>query len=273
MTHQRPRSLSRFHRLPILLAVLVALTGSSCFKHFKKEPAVPMEAAKQQAPAEPPVAQRQTNEIARLNGTISRLEEEKNSVRLQLLEKEAQVMQLETRLTTQQRSMDEAVQEVVRLKAKHRSLETRAEAAAEIAEAEIALKSFHDGESTGTRPELAKAEALVKRAAEEFGRQNFGGALYLIEQAKNQIKLGSIEPGDLPVTDNLEGERPFAVPLPMVVNTKSNLREGPGQDFKVLAVLEQGTAIKGLSSKGLWIRIEGKDGLSGWLKIHLVTVS
>ena len=273
MTHLHPRRLRRFHRLHILLAVLVVLTGSSCSKHFKKEPAVPKEAAKQQAAAEQEAAQRQTNETARLNETIRRLEDEKSSGRLELLEKEAQIMQLESRLMTQQRSMDEAVQEVVRLKAKHRSLETRAEAAAEIAEAEIALKSFHDEESTGTRPELAKAEALVKRAAEEFGRQNFGGALYLIEQAKNQIKLGSMEPGDLPVTDNLEGEKPFAVPLPMVVNTKSNLREGPGQDFKVLAVLEQGTAIKGLSSKGLWIRVEGKDGLSGWLKLHLVTVS
>ncbi len=272
MTHPR-RPSRRFRSLPVLLAALVVFSGPSCFKHLKKEPAVPQGTAKESSATMRSEAARQADEMARQSEAIRRLEEERDQVSLKLLEREAQITQLETFMMAQQRAMDEAVQEVVRLKAKHRSLETRAEAAAAIAEAEIALKSLHDQESTGTRPELAKAEALVKRAAEEFGKQNFGGALYLIEQAKNQIRLGSMEPGDLPVTDNLEGERPFAVPIPLVVKTKSNLREGPGQDFKVLAILDEGTPINGLSSKGLWVRVESQDGLSGWLKLSLVTAS
>jgi len=267
----RPLPSRRLGFLPILIAALV-LSAPSCFKHAEKKPAVAPDSAKTQAP-KCPDAERQAAEITRQRQTVRGLEDQNGQANLQLLEREAVIMQLESRLLAQQRAMDEAVQEVVRLKAKHRSLETRAEAAAEIAEAEIALKAFHEQETIGPRPELAKAEGLVKRAAEEFGKQNFGGALYLVEQAKNQIKLGSLEPGDIPVTDSLEGEKPFAVPIPLTVITKSNLREGPGQDFKVLAVLEQGTTIKGLSSKGLWVRVESREGLSGWLKLNLVTAS
>jgi hypothetical protein len=260
-----------FKALPFLLAALLPLSGPACSKSLERQPAVPRDAAGKPVSGRPEAAR--VDETARQREVVRGLEDENAHLSLQLLEREAQIMQLETRLMAQQRAMDDAVQEVVRLKAKHRSLETRAEAAAEIAEAEIALKAFHDQESTGARPELAKAEALVQRAAEEFGKQNFGGALYLVEQAKDQIRLGSMEPGDLPVTDSLEGEKPFAVPIPLTVTTRSNLREGPGQDFKVLTVLEQGTPITGLSSKGLWVRVEGKDGLSGWLKLNLVTAS
>lgn len=268
----RPLPSHRLRFLPVLIAAL-ALSAPSCFKHAEEKPVVAPDNAKQQAAPKCADTERQAAEIARQRETVRGLEEQHGQTNLQLLEKEAEIMQLESRLLAQQRAMDEAVQEVVRLKAKHRSLETRAEAAAEIAEAEIALKVLHDQETTGALPDLSTAEALVKRAAEEFGKQNFGGALYLVEQAKNQIKLGSLEPGDIPVTDSLEGEKPFAVPIPLTVVTKSNLREGPGQDFKVLAVLEQGTTIRGLSSKGLWIRVEGKQGLSGWLKLNLVTAS
>lgn len=264
------RNLSR--RSPVLAALAGALIliGPAC--SGRRNPAASGETPKRSTPAVR-TAEAQADDAVRQREVVRKLEDDIGRLGLQLLEREAWIVQLDTRLAAQQRALDEAVQEVVRLKAKHRGLETRAEAAAEIAEAEIALKGFRDQETTGTRPDLAKAEALVKRAAEELGRQNFSGALYLVEQAKAQIKLGSVEAGDPPVTDVLEGEKPFAVPIPLVVVAKSNLREGPGQDFKVLAVLEQGTEIRGLSSKGLWVRVESKEGLSGWLKLNLVAAS
>ena len=261
-------------RTSVLYVLIAALLVSTTSCSLRKSPSVSPEPSKKKPAAAGAAAKRSdTAPDGAPQRQAARKEGEIGGLRLQLLEREARIAALETRMTAEQSALDEAVQEVVRLKGMHRSLETRAEAAAGIAEAEIALKAFHDQETTATRPELARAEAFLKRAAEEFGKQNFGGALYLVGQAKNQIRLDSMESGDLPVTDTLEGEKPFAVPLPLVVVTRSNLREGPGQDFKVLAVLEQGTQIKGLSSKGLWVRIESREGLSGWLRLNLVAAS
>jgi len=218
-----------------------------------------------------PEAQRRA--MVRSKTTIRDLEEENNRQKLQLIEQRALIEQLEQRLLVQHQMLDDAIQEVVRVKAKQRSLESRAEAASELAEAEIALNSLRDNVSDAGRPKLANAERLLARANEEFNIQNFGGALYLVSQAKSQIKTGLLRPAERDRGERLPGEIPFAVPLRLMVNTRGNLRIGPGRKFRVLVTLEAGTPITGYSSKDSWLRVESGQGGIGWIHRSLVSAN
>ena len=149
-------------------------------------------------------------------------------------------------------------------------MESRAEAASEMAEAEIALKSLRDKAGESNPPELANGEQLLARGSKEFEKQNFGGALYLVGQAKTQIKMGLLRLGGAEHAAESSDEMPFAVPLPLTVSAKGNLREGPGPDFKVVATVDEGTQLTGYFTKGPWLRVEGAGGKSGWIHRSLV---
>ena len=256
------RQTRRFHSTQIALVplfVLIALMVSSC------------QTSSTRRSPKGPEAQRRA--VARSQTTIRDLEEENGQQKLQLIEQRALLKQLEQRLLSQQLLLDDAIQEVVRVKAKQRSLESRAEAASELAEAEIALNSLRERVSNASRPKLTNAERLLVRANEEFNNQNFGGVLYLVSQAKSQIKTGMLRPAERDRGERLKGEIPFAVPLQLVVNTRGNLRTGPGRKFPVLVTLEAGTPITGYSSKDSWLRVESTQHRIGWIHRSLVSAN
>ncbi len=96
---------------------------------------------------------------------------------LQVIEKEAELEQLQLRL-------DDARREVVRAMAKLQSLATRAEAASAMAEAEVAVTALSGSSGGRGAPEVSQAKSLLTMSTQEFNRSNFGGALYLANQAK-----------------------------------------------------------------------------------------
>lgn len=199
------------------------------------------------------------------------LEDEIAKTKLRMLEKEAQIRELESRLKTQQKMLDEAIQEVVRGKAKLRSLESKAEAASEMAEAEIAVKSLKvQLAARGEEPEVAKAEQLLKMSVEEFKKENYGGALYLTSQAKGQIKTSQMRLGEKKKLKPIEGEVLFAQPLPLQVLKNSNLRAMPDLRSNILTTLEKGTPLIGYSYKEQWVRVTREDGVTGWIFQTLV---
>jgi hypothetical protein len=212
-----------------------------------------------------------TQAISQRDTQIQQLKNEVGKQSARLAEKDALIKQLEESVLAQQRMLDDAIQEVVRVKAKQRSMESRAEAASEMAEAEIALKSFRDKAGETNPPELANAEQLLSRGTKEFESQNFGGALYLVSQAKTQIKMGMLRKGGQDRADGSEDEMPFAVPVPLQLNARGNLREGPGAEFKIVATLDGGTRLTGYITKGSWLRVEAAGGKSGWIHRSLVT--
>jgi paraquat-inducible protein B len=214
---------------------------------------------------------RPKQELSQRDEAIRELEDQASEQDLRILQKDAVIQQLEERLLSQQRSLDDAIQEVVRAKAKQRSLGSRAEAASEMAEAEIALKTFR-AEAAGTDSrELAQAKQLLQLAAGEFEKQNFGGALYLTNRAKGQIRLGTLVLDDQQKVGRLVGETPFAVPISLTLRATSNLRNGPGLEFEILGVLQKGTLVNGYSFKGAWLRVDQGDGTSGWIHQSLVS--
>src|SRR6266481_10051076 len=114
---------------------------------------------------------------------------EQRAARLELkvLEQEAQVDELQSRL-------DDARREVVRAMAKLQSLATRAEAASGMAEAEIALQALRTANGNSAppppSPEYGQGSELLQLATREFDQQNYAGALYLATEAKNAAASG-----------------------------------------------------------------------------------
>jgi hypothetical protein len=210
-------------------------------------------------PEEPPPAR--DSGTAQQAEQIRDLREEVAELQLRLLGKDAQVAELQTNL-------EEAIQEVVRTKAKLQSVESRAEAASTMAEAEIALKVVREA-AAEPGPEVFQAEQLLEMSAREFENENYGGSLYLASQAMSLVNIGQGRLGgdDLP---RRAGELLFAIPLRMEVARTSNAREGPGLNFKILFTLPTGAQLVGLAYKDQWVRFRGGDGRSGWIFHSLV---
>jgi hypothetical protein len=216
--------------------------------------------------------QRLEQERRRLDETVKKqaainqdLEEQLARLHMSLLEREAQV-----KLLTQK--LDAAILEVVRTLAKLRSLESRAEAASNLAETEIALNVVERESAGREKPaDAMQAGKLLAVAGQEFQKQNYGGALYLTTQAKSLLKSGAGARGagseNLPKVD---GEVPFSLPLPLRVLSRGSVREGPGHNFKVSFAVAEGAPVTGHSYKGMWVRVRSDDGRPGWILYSLV---
>jgi hypothetical protein len=180
-----------------------------------------------------------------------------------LLEKSAELQGSTERQVALQRQLDDAVQEVVRAKAKLRSLESRADAASTMAEAEIALKALQGRGAAVNRQELDKAEDLLRMSSEEFERENYGGALFLATQAKTHLHAAEAAPAprSAAVTEGV----PFAAPLRLVVKADANVRQGPGSRFEVIGTVAKGAEVTGTARQNRWVRVTDSRGLTGWV--------
>jgi uncharacterized coiled-coil protein SlyX len=230
------------------LLILAALALSGCAP--KKVETAPNPAASRRS-ARTSLAAR-----AELERRIGRLE-------LSLIEKEAQVEDLQSQL-------EETRQEVVRAMAKLQTLASRAEAASGMAEAEVALQSLKTS-GQGSAPEAAEAAGLLKEASGEFDQENYGGALYLANQAKSLAATGRGRQAADERGVNRPGETSFALPIPLRAAATGNVRAGPGTGSPLAFSVEPGDVLIGYSYVDEWIRITDGTGRSGWIFRRLVT--
>ena len=195
--------------------------------------------------------------------TVRDPEVEKRLARLEMrmLERDAQVADLQTRL-------DDARQEVVRAMAKLQSLASRAEAASGMAEAEVALQTLQAG--ARVPPEANQMARLLEQSSREFNKQNFGGALYLANQAKTFAVAGQGRLSSDGRGEPRPGETPFAVPVGLKTVGRGNVREGPATSFTVIFSADAGQALTGYSYVEEWIRVTDETGRSGWIFRNLV---
>jgi uncharacterized coiled-coil protein SlyX len=193
------------------------------------------------------------------------LEQRAARLELKVLEQEAQVDELQSRL-------DDARREVVRAMAKLQSLATRAEAASGMAEAEIALQALRagNGNNAPPSPEYGQGSQLLQLATTEFDQQNYAGALYLATEAKNAAAAGRGRVASDDRSATRKGEVPFALPLRLQTTGRANVREGPGANFKVLFTLETGVPIVAYSYVDQWVRIRDDSDRPGWIHQTLV---
>src|SRR5207237_902684 len=159
--------------------------------------------------------------------------------------------------------------EVVRAMAKLQTVASRAQAASAMAEAEVALQTMK-ASASGEPAEAAQVTRLVRQSATEFNKQNYGGALYLANQAKT---VASSYRGRLPNTqESRPGETLFAIPIKLKTTTKGNVREGPGTNFNISFSADAGSSITAYSYADEWIRIsDDSSGRNGWIHRTLVS--
>jgi hypothetical protein len=242
-----PRSL---RTVAAIGAVGVLLSGCALVSSPAHEEAT---AAQQKAASE----RRAVEEATRRQAASQReLEERAARQHLQLLEKDAEIKGLNQKL-------EAAILEVVRAMAKLRGLSGRAEAASNLAETEIALKSLPT--EPALRPkdtDLQQAQQLLKLATE--------GTVYLATQVKMLIRPRSERPVRGAEAGRTEGEQPLSPELALRAANKTNVREGPGPAFKVLFVVDRGTALNAVSYSGVWVRVKTDDGRGGWVHHTLV---
>lgn len=182
---------------------------------------------------------------------------------LRVIERETQVEELQTRL-------DDARDEVVRTMAKLQTLASRAEAASAMAEADVALQTLRSSEGSRQLQEMSQATRFVQQSTEEFNKQNYGGALYLANQAKTAAVAGRgrLSGGNRGATR--PGETPFALPVRLKVSGRGNVREGPGTNFPVAFAVESGAPLTGFSYTDDWVRVSDDGGRSGWIFRSLI---
>ncbi len=204
-----------------------------------------------QAPSSPPAAE--------LRIQVAELERRAALLELQLMDRDSMIDSLNARL-------DEALQEVVGAMGKLQSLTSRAEAASAMAEADVALQSITS--SGRDSPESRQGLRLMQLSAGEFKRKNFGGALYLANQAKAAARAHLLAGGRL--GNMRSGETPFAVPVKLHVSGRANVRNGPGTNFAISFTAESSSTLSGLSYLGDWIRVTNDAGNEGWILRSLV---
>jgi hypothetical protein len=223
--------------------------------------------AKSPPPAVSAVPDSTPAQVVRVTDTVKvrdpELEQQVNRLEMQLLGKDAQMQDLQARL-------NDARLDVVRTMAKLQTVSTRAEAASAMAEAELAVTSLKKSPGGSNNPEAAVASSLLQQSTEVFNRQNFGGAVYLANQAKELAGTGK---GRLAAGDRMTrtGEVQFAAPVPLVTTSRGNLRDGPGTRFNVLSTLDGGSGLTGYSYVEDWVRVRDESGHSGWIFSNIVT--
>jgi hypothetical protein len=241
---------------PVAIAVLALPALTACAAKASSETGEP-------APAPPMTTVPPRVDTVRLVVSDPEQQRRIGELELRLLEREAQIERLET-------TLEETRREVVRSLARLQTSATRAEAASALAEADIAVQTLRNRDPQA--PELAPARRLLDQSTAEFGRQNYGGALYLANQVKSLAASGrgrAVAGGD--GAPARPGETAFAVPVPLAVSSRANVREGPGTNFRVLFTVDRGAALTGLSHLEDWVRVTDENGRSGWVFYNLVT--
>jgi uncharacterized protein YraI len=212
----------------------------------------------------PPPSVKVVRETVTVTARDPDLDKRAARLELQLLARDAQIEDLQTRL-------EDTRAEVVRAMAKLQSVASRAQAASAMAEAEVALQTMKAGSGQDQPPEATQVTRLVKQSATEFDKQNYGGALYLANQAKT---VASSYRGRLGVNreEARPGETLFAVPIKLKTTSKGNVREGPGTSFSVSFSADANSSITAYSYADEWIRIsDDSTGRSGWIHRTLVS--
>lgn len=240
-----PRMRTNLQRLLVLPTAIVLF--AACASSAKPKPAV--------TPVKPQVV-RDTVLVK-----DPELERKLTLLELRLLEKEAQVEDLEVRLVDTRTA-------VVRAMAKTQTATSRAEAASGMAEAEVSLQSLRA--SQGQNPETMQVTHLVKQSSLEFDRKNYGGALYLANQAKAMAVSYRARGVAANLGQPVAGETAFALPIRVKVGSKGNIREGPGTSFGIAFGVDGGTLLTAFSYTEDWIRINDERGRNGWIFRGLV---
>lgn len=241
--------------IPTLAGMLTACGGKSAPPVAPEPEVLPAVAPAPAVPLAP------ANVVVRVDTVVTRDPAQDQRIallELQVIEREAELEQLQTRL-------EDAHREVVRAMAKLRTSASKAEAASAMAEAEVAVGALSGSGAGRGAPEVTEARRLLAMSTAEFNRTNYGGAVYLANQSKLIAAAGRSRIAEAGRVTPRQGEVLFAVPLRLRAVGRTNVREGPGTDQAVLFTVESGAAVTAHSVVGDWVRMSDGTGRTGWI--------
>lgn len=197
------------------------------------------------------------------NATIAVLIKRVSVLELRLLERDAQVEDLQSRL-------DETRTAVVKARSQVQMANGRAGAASGMAEAEVALRSLR-AIAPPQYPDVQQASRLLRQSGDAFDRKNYGGAIFLAGQAKTVALTATSRLGaGNRLRTARTGEAPFAIPLRLKVTVASNVRDRPGSTYPVVFPVTPGVLLTGLSYVDDWIRVTDDRRRTGWINRGVV---
>ena len=181
-------------------------------------------------------------------------------------EKDAEVAVLRRHHTAQERRLDDASKEVVRTRSKLLVLAGEADAAAEQAEAEIALRSLRDRfNPTAFQPELFQAQGLLAASANAFQAGDYANAVKLAGEAKQFVALAEDRMTHSSRTSAAADEVAFNAAVQLRVRVRSNVRAAPSRASYRVAVLEPNVFVLARAFRGRWVRVQTEEGREGWV--------
>lgn len=208
------------------------------------------------------LAAQASDEVVRLEETIGQQKSSIMQLELQLLARQSEIKRLSS-------AQEQVIQEIVRLKSKLRSRNSKAETVANLAEVKLALQSAQTKDSRHLRGDgLERAQQYVAMSEAALEERNYDGASYLIGQAKYSLRTSLESRGGRSEGDS--DANSFSLPVRMTVTQRCNVRAGPGTDTKVLAKLNSGSSVLATGYQDLWIRIQRKDETTGWVHYSLL---
>ncbi len=257
---QMIRRHSSFHAV-FLLAALLALAG--CASPPEKTEEV---ACLPQPQEEDPRLALADQEISELKDRIDNLQKIVTAQTKQSLEWQLQLAERHSRIQQLQLSLDQAVQEIVRAKARLRSRNSKAETVANLAELKQELKAAESGEvGSKQQAQIDRARHYLDMSENALEKNNYEGSSYLMGQARQALtQLAS------PKSSKTRSDSAFPVPVPMKTRKLCNLRESANLKSAVLVQLKPGVDVLAIDRKGLWVKIRTPEGKTGWSHFSLL---
>ena len=139
-----------------------------------------------------------------------------------------------------------------------------------IAEVDTLLISIaEDALSGDQQTSLLRAKKYLREGKKELEKDNLEVASYLANQALNltqDIQLN--ERNQAGKSDGVDVD--FLVPLSMALIDRSNVRNGPSLEDKVLFVLMKGDQVSATGYRGQWVKVEIPGRGEGWIYYSLL---
>jgi hypothetical protein len=183
----------------------------------------------------------------------------------QLLEKNTEI----NRLKTMQKGLG---QEVARRKTKMRIPESKAEAVTVLAEIETDINTAKERASgNGLRQSFDKPDQLMTESKSQLEQGHYDRACSLAGEALEMVQAMELktEPSARPRTGPAIN---YVFPLVMQLSGKSNVREYPSRNAKIVHILNQGTTVTATGHERRWIKIAINNKPLGWIHYSLLTL-
>jgi len=195
----------------------------------------------------PPEVEKPAPETERLQSKLKKADDEQR--------------RLEDAVALLTRDLELTENEIIRLKAKLRGLDSKAEASSAIAEARILMKRYQ--EQRGRSVNLARCQELVERAEQQILDENYGAASFFAQKAQELLQ-------DRRRTAPSGGaERSAPKKDYTVVATTLNIRSEPSPTARVVGKLKKGETLQALAIRGDWVRVKIEGG-DGWVYLRLL---